>query len=37
MKKRLVNHEKTPVVVWENAWYIMEWRKVRIKIKEKAC
>ena len=37
MKKRLVQYEKMPVVVWKNAWSIMEWRKMRIKIKEKAC
>lgn len=28
MEKRLVNHEKTPVAVWENAWCSMEKRLV---------
>lgn len=37
MKKRLVQYEKTLSAVWKNAWCIMEWRKMRIKIKEKAC
>ena len=37
LKTSWQTHEKTLVAVWKNAWYIMEWRKVRIKIKEKAC
>lgn len=37
MEKRLVYHAKTPVAVWKNAWRIMEKRKMRIKIKAKAC